>query len=245
MFATRALGGRDLLGLWERGAGLHPIDAALDALAAADPGRARDEFASLPLGVRDASLLRLRQATLGDRLEASDECPACRARVEVALSVEEALESASPPPSSWVLQADGQTLTLRALDSGDAASAAAAADAEAARAILVDRAMADPARADNAPSGVVPDAVAHAIGQSILEHDTFAELLIDFECPQCEHSWTNVLDVAAFVTSELQARAQRLLLDIDQLARAYGWTEADVLALSEARRGAYVRMTQG
>lgn len=245
MFATRALAGRDLLSLWERGAGLHPIDAALDALVAGDPGRPRDELAHLPLGVRDASLLRLRQATLGDQLEASDECPGCGEQVELALSVEDVLAGASPPPASWVIQANGRTVTLRALDSVDAAAAAAAGDAGAARAVLLDRAIADPTRRDGPISSGLPGAFAHVIAQSLLEHDTLAELLLEFECPGCGHGWTNVLDVAAFVTSELQARAQRLLLDIDQLARAYGWTEADVLALSEARRGAYVRMTQG
>jgi hypothetical protein len=44
---------------------------------------------------------------------------------------------------------------------------------------------------------------------------------------------------------KVQLAAERLLLDIDTLARAYGWTESDVLRLSPVRRAAYVQMTTG
>ena len=37
------------------------------------------------------------------------------------------------------------------------------------------------------------------------------------------------------------ARARRLLREVDVLARAYGWTEPEVLALDDARRAAYLR----
>jgi hypothetical protein len=37
-------------------------------------------------------------------------------------------------------------------------------------------------------------------------------------------------------------RAERLLLDIDTLARNYGWSESEVIALSPTRRAAYVQM---
>jgi hypothetical protein len=40
----------------------------------------------------------------------------------------------------------------------------------------------------------------------------------------------------------LQLAAERLLLDVDALARAYGWSEAQVLALPPLRRAAYLQM---
>ena len=36
-----------------------------------------------------------------------------------------------------------------------------------------------------------------------------------------------------------------LLRDVDTLARAYGWTEEQVLALGDARRGAYLELVEG
>jgi hypothetical protein len=48
------------------------------------------------------------------------------------------------------------------------------------------------------------------------------------------------------VWAEVDVRARRLLADVATLARTYGWTEPEVLALSEARRAAYLRLaTEG
>jgi hypothetical protein len=37
------------------------------------------------------------------------------------------------------------------------------------------------------------------------------------------------------------ARAQRLLMEVHLLARAYSWRESDILAMSPARRNAYLQ----
>ena len=39
----------------------------------------------------------------------------------------------------------------------------------------------------------------------------------------------------------MDARAQRLLMEVHLLARAYGWREADILGMSPARRNAYLQ----
>jgi len=45
-----------------------------------------------------------------------------------------------------------------------------------------------------------------------------------------------------FFWAELAAEAKRLLREVDALARAYGWREADILALSSQRRHAYLEL---
>ena len=50
------------------------------------------------------------------------------------------------------------------------------------------------------------------------------------------------LDVAAFFWTELNAWAVRLLREIHALASAYGWREADILALSPKRRDLYLEL---
>jgi hypothetical protein len=226
----RRLEPRDLVRIWEAGAALHPIDRALLILGSADAAR-------LPLGTRDVELLRTRAATLGDRLEATDACPECGERVDLSLSCE-VLAGAEPAPERWTVEHGDLRITVRPLDSVDAAAAVAAGDVEAAVAELLARAVIEPA-------GPLPPDAAAAVTASLSEHDAGAELLIDLTCPECAARWQRVLDVAGFVWTELEARAQRLLGDVHALATAYGWTEAEVLALGDARRAAYLAMVEG
>jgi hypothetical protein len=52
------------------------------------------------------------------------------------------------------------------------------------------------------------------------------------------------LDAAALTWAQVRAAAGRLLGDIADLAAAFGWTEAEVLALPERRRAAYLELTR-
>jgi hypothetical protein len=242
----RPLSPSDLLVLWERGAGLHAVDRALLALATTEPERDAGELARLPLGDRDARLLELRRVTLGDRLEAVAACPHCGVRVELELACEDLMAGADAGAGEWEHEHDGARLTLRALDSRDAAAAAIAGrdgGAEAARAALLARAVVAAERDGRAVAfdDLGPDAAA-AVAAAVAGRDARAELLLDLTCPDCGHAWSPVLDVASFVWAELAARAERLLGDVHALARAYGWREADVLGLSEVRRATYVAL---
>ena len=42
----------------------------------------------------------------------------------------------------------------------------------------------------------------------------------------------------------MEAHARRLLLDVHQLASAYGWSEMEILSLSATRRNAYLEMVR-
>ena len=111
---------------------------------------------------------------------------------------------------------------------------------DAARAVLLERAVVAAER-DGRPVGVheLAGEVAEAVSASLANHDPTAELLLDVACSACETSWQSVLDVAAFVWTEPAAQAERLLQDVHLLARAYGWSEEQTLALGNSRRTAY------
>jgi hypothetical protein len=50
---------------------------------------------------------------------------------------------------------------------------------------------------------------------------------------------------ASLLWDDVQAYARGLLGQVHALARAYGWTEHEVLSLSPRRRAAYLEMTGG
>jgi hypothetical protein len=49
-------------------------------------------------------------------------------------------------------------------------------------------------------------------------------------------------DIEEYFWVEVAARAMRILREIHILARAYGWREADILAMSTRRRQAYLEL---
>jgi hypothetical protein len=68
---------------------------------------------------------------------------------------------------------------------------------------------------------------------------------VSMQCPDCGHGWDARFDIWTFLWEEVEARSRALLMDVHALARAYGWSEADVLGLPEARRRAYLELVVG
>jgi hypothetical protein len=231
--ATRALD------LWEWAQELAPIERAVALAAAAGAADAGDDAAALPLGRRDARLLELRGLTL----DATACCPRCGERVEFSPPVGPLADAEPAVPAP--LERDGIVVRWRPPDSRDALAAAGAADAAGAHAILLARCVLDATGPDGplAPEEI-PPAVCDALDAAIAAADPLAEILVDLTCPACGGAFAADLDVASFVWAELDAGARELLGEVDALARAYGWTEPEVLALSDRRRAAYLRLVR-
>jgi hypothetical protein len=90
----------------------------------------------------------------------------------------------------------------------------------------------------------LPANVRAALASAMADADPLAEVLLGVSCPACGAAFVADVDVGAFVWAELQAAARRLLREVDILARAYGWTEAEVLALDDRRRAAYLELAR-
>ncbi|MCA8929894.1 MAG: hypothetical protein KDC18_17680, partial [Alphaproteobacteria bacterium] len=86
---------------------------------------------------------------------------------------------------------------------------------------------------------------AAAVAAAVESLDPLAAIVFALTCPECGTAFETPFDPPAFVWQELAAVASRLLWEVDQLARAYGWPEADILALSPLRRRAYLEIAAG
>ena len=75
--------------------------------------------------------------------------------------------------------------------------------------------------------------------------DPQADVELALSCPACGHAWPAAFDIASFLWTEVDAWARVLLHEIHALASAYGWREADILALSPRRRRAYLELIGG
>lgn len=228
------LSARDRMRLWDAVTGMHPVDAAVRCLALARPDIA--DPAAVPLGDRDAALLALRRDVAGDHLIARADCPSCGDQASLELSVAALLQGMAGE-AHWELEHDGRTLRVRALTSRDLAAALRAGDAGQARLELVRTAL------GSAPGAPDPDdGTAARVAASLAEHDRGAEVLLACSCAACGTQWEELLDVAGFVTAELAHHGVRLMREVVELARAFGWAEQAILDLPEQRRRAYLAL---
>ncbi len=147
------------------------------------------------------------------------------------------------PPAALTIAADGYTAALRPVASLDLLDLAGCADAEAARRRLLARCVTE-ARRDGAAVAPddLPDPLVSAISQALAEADPAADLRVALDCPACGASWQERFDPPAFVWREIDAWAARAMAEVHALARAYGWREADILAMSAWRRQRYLDM---
>ena len=142
------------------------------------------------------------------------------------------------PGTTLTTSVDGKALSYRLPTSEDLLAVADVPEASARRALLA-RCL------DLDLVGMTDDDVAH-IGEAV-EHamDEVAPAgAIDLvvRCPACAHVAELPLDVPALLWAEIETQAANALEDVHVLATAYGWTEADVLALGPLRRAAYLAM---
>jgi len=245
----RPLTAAEVLAVWERGERQPPAEQALALLAAALPAKARGELADLSVGERDACLLALRERTLGSALRGRTECPTCGARLEFSVATADVYVAgdAPPPAPELALAAGGYDLRYRLPTTRDlAAVAASCRTAAEGRQLLLARCLSGARRDGEAVAAAeLPEAVVAALAAAMAERDPQAEVELRLACAACGRRWSAFLDIGDFFWTELAALADRLFRDVDTLARAYGWREADILALSSARRRAYVeRLTE-
>ncbi len=240
----RALSARAALRAWEQGEPFGPQDRALALLQAALPEVSRGRLRKLPIGQRDALLLRLRQRTFGNKVRGFARCSRCGAKLEFEVDIRSygATTQLQHRHSPEMLAADGFEVLFRLPDTTDfEVLADNCLEPAAARAMLVERCVLE-ARRDGrevAPEELSTAAV-ERLGERMEELDPLAELPLAITCDQCEYRWLALFDAGQFLWHDVAQSAHRLLDEVHALATTYGWSEPQILALSAARRRYYL-----
>jgi hypothetical protein len=241
----RALSAGELLTVWEHGVSQRPSQRALALLAVACADEAPPaQLARLTIGQRDERLLNLRERTFGPHLAAISACPACSEVLEFTVNAADIRIAPAPEPAAIIeLAYAGYDLQFRLPDTLDLTTVDPSADRQTNSQHLLRRCVTS-ARCGGAEISCeeLPPEIVTAISKRMAEADPQADVQLDLACPQCEHRWHTPLDIVSFFWIEINALALRLLHDIHALASAYGWREADILAMAPTRRQAYVEL---
>jgi hypothetical protein len=229
----RTLTQADFLALWETGRTLHPLDQGVLAVQAAFPEVA-ESIADWPIGRRNRALAELRCATFGSRLRGWTACRRCGEKLEFELDGR-ALATGDDTEAKRV-EVGGETYRLPT--SRDLAAVVGERDVVAAARRLLSECHANGGAGKSEWSEEEIDEV----GERMAMADPLAEIRLSFDCPVCRETFEDSLDLPTFLWAELAARAKRLLTEVHLLASAYGWSEAEILRLSAARREFYLGM---
>lgn len=229
MPASTALTPRAILDLHDAARGADHLSAALMMWQAVD-GRDAATLADLPIADRDRALFASRIATFGAAAECYVECPECAEPLEFELDIGGLV--AAPGEHRGVVHHEVCELAFRLPTTSDLQAISGSPDP---RSALVARCV------DSAPEPLTSE-LCDAVDASMAALDPQVDIELKLDCASCAHTWIARFDIGAFYQREVEVEARRLLREIHALARAYGWSEAEILELSPARRRSYLEL---
>jgi hypothetical protein len=223
----------DLLALWETGRTMHPLDQGALAIAAGFL-ETTDRIADWPMGRRNRALAQLRCRWFAGTPRGWTSCPECAEKLEFELDARALAETAEPNPDATV---EVRGWRFRLPTSRDLAALVRETDASSAVRGLLMR-IGDGGLGE----GELSEQEMEAVGEQLAVADPLAEVRLSFVCPNCDSQFEESVDLPTFLWAELEAYVRRLLVDVHRLASAYGWSEAEILGMSSARRELYLDM---
>jgi hypothetical protein len=231
-----------LLSLWETGASLTPLRRCLLLLSSVWSEKSYEEWAQTGIGQRDEALLMLRESLFGVHLEANAQCPVCHESLELAFETAQIRVKSETASQEGRVEADGYVVIFRPPTSADLI-VATESETSLPEALLLQRCILSAQHSDQAiDAQQLPPELIERIQNDMARIDPQAETLIALSCPQCRHDWQLNFDIAAYLWDEIGDWAQRILREVHTLARAYGWSERDILDMTAQRRRSYLEL---
>ncbi|OUL98523.1 hypothetical protein [Variovorax sp. JS1663] len=228
---------RELLKVWESGVQASHTQRGLLLLGVALPQSDADALARAGIGHRDAWLLTLRETLFGSDVACVLPCPACGEHIELTFGVGDIRAGHAEHGQICEVSAAGSTGRFRLPTSADLLAVEHESDAQAAERLLLTRLWDGPGPM---PPTQLPCELADAAAAAMSEADRQADVLLELCCPACNRRNQAPFDIAGYLWRELDRWALDLLQCVHVLASRYGWSEDCILAMSPARRGAYL-----
>lgn len=219
-----------LLAVWERAAVSPPVARTAVLVHGAGLVSALDTAIDLDLGRCAALASAVYEEDFSQEVEAVAVCPDCGATIEAVLPSRVAAESTDSTRvvGRW---------SVRAVTTRDLLIAVRSADPTRS---LLERCVAD--RCTGEPPRALPEAELTALSEAAEELSGAAALATALPCPACGQPIHVAIDHGALLWERVADAGAALLRDVATLAAAFGWGEDQVLALTPARRRAYLAL---
>jgi hypothetical protein len=189
-------------------------------------------------------MLEVREALFGPGMQALARCPSCGSALDLDMQADQFSAPAAESSGPYELTHEGWTVLFRLPEAADLYGLPP--DLESAVGCLREECLLEAHRDGEAvqPAELPPE-VLDTVERRMGELDPQGDIELLLECPACGHSWSCCLDAGSYFWTELEAWSRRTLAEVHELARAYGWTEDEILAMSPLRRSWYLEMVRG
>jgi hypothetical protein len=197
------------------------------------------DWATVPASELAAVALVIRQAWIGDLLSTDGWCPAsgCGARVDVSFRVGEYLDHVRPtvpagvePTGDGWFRLAGEEVRFRVPTAADLVEALDRPEGV----VALSSTCVVPAELD--------DDRWSRVDRALAEISPPLDGTVGGACPQCGGALELRFDPCSYVMAELGDLFAGLYYEVHLLARAYRWSEADILTLGRSRRIAYAHL---
>ncbi len=196
-----------------------------------------DLVRAMSIGDREAALLYLRRATLGEQLSCILRCPECDEQMNVDLQIADLLlppyeDVASSFQSKVGENGANETISFRLPQGSDQEAVIAMAQS--------DLAQAEQELINRCVIGNASELGMAHMPALLAQRDPQAEIRLQIVCPENKHQFSALFDAASFFFQEIMNRAEHLYREVHLLAFYYHWSEAEILNMTMTKRQRYL-----
>lgn len=216
-------------------------------------GMTRAQIRELSMGDRELLMLLARRRLFGNIMQCVLKCPSCDEKLDVELSVDDLIvesDAVRQVRYEELIEADDTRFRVifhlptggdveRALCSADS-GLEGAAKALARGCIDSVSQVSDDRGSPLEETEEWPDSVFQMISARIEQLDPQAEIELQSKCQACGYEFRQSVDPGGYLVHELTARQCVKYQEVHQLARAYHWSEAEILRMGSRKRQIYL-----
>ena len=217
------------------------LQKSLLLLTASCPPADWDTVVQWPVGTRDGLLIQFREQFFGDRMVNNAICPACSETLEWDMKTSDLLAQKTVEWTEipvFSAQFEAFYLQFRLPNSADFLGNFSEKPFQLIRNCIVSAQK----KGKDCTVEVLPENMLQLLESRMETEDPNANLVFNLTCPTCTHRWQVVFDILTYLWKELDVWARQRLQEVFILARAFGWSEYDILSMSAKRRQFYLEM---
>lgn len=211
-------------------------------LGLAMPELSSESLSEIILGERNKKLLDIHQQMFGSVLQGYIECSECGEALDLEFEIGDfGFASISHISETHSIKQGNLTVEIRLPNSNDLNALESLNNIEEGRRLLLSRCILECHRdgSDISFQDISEDELGF-IEEAVSSLDPRLEVVFDLQCPECAHTWKTPLEIGSFLWSEYDVYARQLLENVHVLASNYGWSEKNILSMSQQRRKYYL-----